>query len=290
VSELPFSGASIDRAGELRSDPERLSALLARGGARAICGDGDGVMVEDGALARVAVTEVGSDTILLGIENGHPLLAQRSESPQLTPLRDAGAVLPPEESGLAAYLVSLLQWHATHRFCPNCGGPTELREGGMSRRCERCGRIHFPRTDPVVIMAVTDGERLLMGRRAGSPQGRYSVLAGFVSPGETAEAAVVREVREESGIEVTAARYWRSQPWPFPSSLMLGFIAETPGGEPRVADGELAEVRWFERDEILAAERGEGDLQLPGEVSIARALVRFWADPGRSGEGPAGTH
>jgi NAD+ diphosphatase len=139
-----------------------------------------------------------------------------------------------------------------------------------------CGATHFPRTDPVVIMLVQNGGRLLLGRRPAWPANRYSVLAGFVSPGETPEEAVVREVREESGIEAHSARYVTSQPWPFPSSLMLGFEAQADGGEPRATDDELEDVSWFTLDQVREAQREAGTLRLPPAVSIARTLIDLW--------------
>src|ERR1035441_9294609 len=154
----------------------------------------------------------------------------------------------------AAYLSALLNWHPRHGFCENCGAATIVAEAGYSRRCPQCGVTHFPRTDPVVIMLVEHAGRLLLGRRAGWPGNRYSVLAGFVSPGESLEEAVVREVREESGIQAYDPRFVTSQPWPFPASLMLGFDARSDGGEPRALDGELEDVQWFTRSEEHTSE------------------------------------
>ena len=157
------------------------------------------------------------------------------------------------------------------------GSATEIAEAGYSRRCPRCGSTHFPRTDPVVIMTVGHDRHLLLGRRAGWPPARCSVLAGFVSPGESAEEAVVREVREESGILARDPVYVASQPWPFPSSLMLGFDAQSDGGEPKARDGELEEVAWFSLEEVRAgANERNPDLLLPPPVSIARFLIERW--------------
>ncbi|HEY5317629.1 MAG TPA: NAD(+) diphosphatase, partial [Solirubrobacteraceae bacterium] len=163
------------------------------------------------------------------------------------------------------------------RFCANCGTPADIAEAGYSRRCPSCGAVHFPRIDPVVIMVVAHGDRLLLGRHANWPPRRYSVLAGYVAPGETLEEAVVREVREESGVEALDPRYVASQPWPFPSSLMLGFEAHAQGGEPTARDGELEDVRWFTLGQARAASREQSaELELPGRVSIARALIEHW--------------
>ena len=192
-------------------------------------------------------------------------------------LREAGAQLAQAEGGLAAYLIALLGWHRRHGFCAACGGTSAIEEGGLARRCRACGELHFPRMDPVVIMLVEHDDRILLGRRAGWPDARYSVLAGFVAPGETLEEAVVREVNEESGIDAYGARYVASQPWPFPASLMLGFEARSDGGEPTLGDGELEQVGWFHRTDVEAAARSDGGpLKLPPPISIARTLIDGW--------------
>jgi NAD+ diphosphatase len=192
-------------------------------------------------------------------------------------LREAGVELPHAEAGLAAYVTALLNWHRRHRFCANCGAATIVVEGGYSRHCPQCATHHFPRTDPVVIMTVEHDGRLLLGRRAGWPAGRLSVLAGFISPGESAEEAVIREVQEESGIVTRDATFVTSQPWPFPASLMLGFHAESDGGIPQATDGELEEVHWLDVEDVRRATQGDnGPFQLPGSVSIARFLIERW--------------
>ncbi|MEA2462050.1 MAG: diphosphatase, partial [Actinomycetota bacterium] len=155
--------------------------------------------------------------------------------------------------------------------------PTEQQGGGHERHCPACDAHHFPRTDPVVIVRATDArDRLLLGREARWPDGRYSLLAGYVEPGEALEEAVRREVLEESGVELGEVSYLASQPWPFPSSLMLGFSAVATGGDPAPRDGELAEVRWFEREEVERAARGEGPVALSPPYSIARRLIDDW--------------
>ena len=190
-----------------------------------------------------------------------------------------------DRQGLLAYAAHLSWFHGSHRFCGRCGTPTHVREAGFVRRCEKGHDVH-PRTDPVVIMLVEDGEeRVLLGRQPGWPAGRYSALAGFVEPGEALEAAVAREVLEEAGVAVSGARYMASQPWPFPGSLMLGFHCDYAGGEAGVHDAELEDVRWFSRDEVLAAaETDEGweasgdpsRLILPPTLAIARHLLEDW--------------
>ena len=248
--------------------------------------------------------------ILLGLEQGQPLFGADLDDPEvaghlaetgvgrLVSLREAGAMLPQAEGGLAAYLVALLNWHRRHRFCSNCGAATRVAEAGLSRRCPSCRATHFPRTDPVVIMLVDDGRgNLLLGRRLGWAEGRFSILAGYVSAGETPEEAVVREVSEESAITVHSPRYVTSQPWPFPSSLMLGYEASAAGGDPIPQPGEMVEVRWFGLDEIREAAAHplsdggsgwtdgvngatDGRLRLPGEISIARMLIDAWVARG----------
>jgi len=214
----------------------------------------------------------GRDGFFLGIaEGGEPLfVVQASDGEPLTGLREAAAVLSQADAGLVAYASALAHWHDTHGYCGVCGEPTQPREAGHTRRCPN-GHVHHPRTDPVVIMLVSDGDRLLLGRRPPWPPGRYSCLAGFVEPGESLEAAVAREILEESAVTVGAVAYRLSQPWPFPLSLMLGFEATYASGEPHVADRELEDVAWFTRDEIVA-----GTPLLPPPFTIARRLIDGW--------------
>ena len=289
----PFTGVTLDRLNTGRKDPELVAELLADPTTRAVVVGRDGVVMTDGAqpgLVRTALTpQAAHEPVLLGLERGRALFALDLDSLEararasltaeagVVSLREAGAVLAHHEAGLAAYAAALLNWHRRHGFCPNCGSATTIAEAGSSRHCPVCGAVHFPRTDPVVIMAVEHQGRLLLGRHAGGPPGRYSVLAGFVSPGESAEEAVVREVAEESGIVARDPRFVTSQPWPFPSSLMLGFDAQSDGGEPEVRDGELEDVRWVAADDVRRAlEGGHPELRLPPSISVARFLVERW--------------
>ena len=291
----PFTGMSLDRATTERKDPAQVLRLLEDPMTRAVLAGSDGVLIADGpspSLVRAQlVSTPPEEAILLGLdqESGQALFAidldafpdaartSVTDGGQVVALRDAGAVLPHAEGGLAAYVMALLNWHRRHRFCANCGAGTVIEEAGYSRRCPVCGATHFPRTDPVVIMTVENDGRLLLGRRSGWPGARYSVLAGFVSPGESAEEAVIREVREESGIIARDPTFVTSQPWPFPSSLMLGFHAESGGGEPAPRDGELDDVRWFSLADVRRAGRDEdAELKLPPPVSIARLLIDGW--------------
>jgi len=198
----------------------------------------------------------------------------------LTGLRDSAAKLPPAEANMLAFASGITTWHARHRFCPNCGAPTTMRAGGHERHCDACGSTHFPRTDPAVIMLVTDGDRCVMGRQAIWPQGFYSALAGFVEPGESLEDAVAREVKEEVGLDITNIRYHSSQPWPFPQSVMLGFHATYAGGDIVPAPGEIEDARWFTRDELKDA-RAMGRRGFPvlaPNISIASVLIHSWID------------
>jgi NAD+ diphosphatase len=312
--EPAFSGMALDRGVTLRTDASWIARQIEAPTTRAVAASRDGVLLDGGPLPALVRRSLalrsdrlnGLEPILLGLEDGAALFAIDLDalSPSasasfageatIVGLRDAGAVLSRSEGGLAAYLVALLNWHRRHRFCANCGAPTVVAEAGYSRRCLRCDAVHFPRTDPVVIMLVTDGGRVLLGRHRGWPRGQYSALAGFVAPGESLEEAVVREVHEESGIEASDPVFVTSQPWPFPSSLMLGFAARSDGGQPAARDGELEDVGWFTLEDVRAAQAEAGTaLRLPPRISIARFLIERWAaDASRARpakRGPAAT-
>jgi NAD+ diphosphatase len=192
-------------------------------------------------------------------------------------LRQFGATLARSEGALLALARAMIFWHARHRFCGVCGAPTRSEEAGHVRRCTAagCATMHFPRTDPAVIMLVTDGDRALLGRNRNFLPGMYSTLAGFVEPGESLEDAVAREVREETAIEVAAVHYHSSQPWPFPANIMLGFYAEAASTAITVDYGELEDARWFERDWLLS-HADDDNFRLPRRDSIARRLIEDW--------------
>ena len=288
----PFTGMTLDRVGSERKDPDWVSAQLARPDTRVVAAGRDGVLMTDAEPAQMLRMEVEKrqlgELVLLGLEEeralfGLDLDAADSDSAaaiaggRMISLREAGVALSHHEAGLAGYLTAMLNWHRRHRFCANCGAASDALEGGYSRQCPRCGATHFPRTDPAVIMTVAYDGRLLLGRRTGWPKGRLSVLAGFVSPGESAEEAVIREVQEESAIVARDPEYVTSQPWPFPASLMLGFHARSDGGDPISADGELAEVGFYELETVRAALDGdESTFKLPPSISIARYLIERW--------------
>lgn len=224
--------------------------------------------------------------VFLGEADGVPYAAVRGERSlsvdgrpvdRWAGLREVGAELGDLDAGLLAEAIAILEWHARNRFSPLTGAPTTIERAGWVQRDPTTGTEIFPRTDPAVIMLVHDGgDRVVLGRQAVWPPGRFSVLAGFVEPGESAEAAVAREVGEEVGLRITDIRYVASQPWPFPQSLMLGFVARAePGQEIRVDPTEIEEARWFTRDELRAP---HGLLAIPPSISIARHLLDGWLD------------
>jgi NAD+ diphosphatase len=191
-------------------------------------------------------------------------------------LRTLGPSIASDEASLAVHAVGIARWHQTHGHCAKCGALTDIAEAGHVRICPSCGTHHFPRTDPAVIMLITDGDdRALLGRQPIWPEGRFSTLAGFVEPGETLDDAVRREVMEEVGITVGAVTYAASQPWPFPSSLMLGFFGEALSTDITVDQNEIAEARWFTREEVTEM-TASSDLLLPPNVSISRWLLQQW--------------
>ena len=279
----------MDRSGERRKDSDWLAEASSSDGARFVpvwgrrClvgGDPPHALLLDRAQADAFVDE--DKLIFLGLFRNQPAFAVAIDADQEQPftelgqfegLRFLGTKLPLDEANLAAHARALVLWHATQLYCGVCGSASAPSAGGNSRRClnEDCGREIFPRTDPAVIVLVTDGDRCLLGRQPGWPEGRYSTIAGFVEPGESLEDAVRREVYEEANVRVRAVHYHSSQPWPFPSSLMLGFIADAATTEIRLNDGELEDARWFSREEL------KSDFpKLPFRISIARRLVDHW--------------
>ena len=285
---IAFTGGLLDRADQLRSNPAALGALLGpRERVLRLEGlepllDTEG-RLEWGSLAEVAP---GAELIFLGLDRegrGHFAAAPERvpASPHASPRSwQAMAMLPPDELASYGMARALASWHARHRHCAQCGGQTRLAKGGWQRDCEGCGAEHFPRTDPVTIMTVEHEGALLLGRQPRFPPRRYSALAGFVEPGESLEEAVAREVFEEAGVEVEAVHYVASQPWPFPSSLMIGCHATARSRELVIDHTELEDARWFSREEIaeaFAAPGGEGtSLIVPPPFAIARHLVERW--------------
>lgn len=285
--------SSLDRAAELREESGVLDRLRSDTETRTIVVRDGRVRVVDSALLRVSPDDVGDATwALLGRdEDGAPLLLAalppETESVDTAPdeiwlgLRDLGGRIDARETELLVEAIAVAGWLRDARFCPTCGGGTELRQAGWSRRCLSCGREHFPRTDPAVIVAVesADGERLLLGANANWGGRMYSCFAGFAEAGESLESTVHREIEEESGVRLAELRYISSQAWPFPRSLMIGFRAVVDDESAARADGEeIIDVRWFTRDEIRTALVGDGPVGLPGPASIARALIVDWLE------------
>jgi len=239
------------------------------------------------ALSRLAAHQ---EQVLLGILGDRPVVAtlaapEAAELFQEDPafaavdLRSIAmrGLVPPEELGLLAMAKSLLDWHRRHRFCANCGAPTQAAQAGFRRDCSACGTQHFPRTDPVVIMLITRGDRCLMGRQPRFAEKMYSCLAGFLEPGETIEDAVRRETFEEAGIRVGAVRYLASQPWPFPSNIMIGCIGEALTEEIAFDGEELEDARWFTKDDVRRMLEGAHEQFLaPTPIAIANHLIREW--------------
>lgn len=284
---------SLDRAADLREEPEVIDRLRHEPGTRAIVVREGRARVTSSALLRVPSSEpVDAAWALLGRDaDGTPLLlaalSPEVEAVDTAPdetwlgLRDLGARLASAETELLIEALALAAWLRDAPFCPACGGATELRQAGWSRHCLVCGRQHFPRTDPAVIVAVesADGERLLLGANANWGGRMYSCFAGFVEAGESLESTVHREIEEESGVRLSALRYLSSQAWPFPRSLMVGFRAVVDDEAAARPDGEeIIDVRWFTRAEIASALEGAGPVGLPGPASIARALIVDWLE------------
>jgi NAD+ diphosphatase len=289
VTRPALSRSAVDRDSATRSDEAALAAAWDR--ARVLVVE-DGRTLLDGT--DLVFVEPGQapegDRLYLGQQDGQPYFAVAGPLPRrlgAVPqgLREVGAALSDRDAGLLTHAVGLVNWHAVHPRCPRCGAPTRSTQGGSVRTCDADGSSHFPRTDPAVIVLITDGaDRAVLGRQAVWPERRYSTLAGFVEPGESAEQAVVREVAEEAGIVVRQVVYRDSQPWPFPASLMLGYRAVCDvDAEPVPRDGELEDARWFTREELRAAggwEGGRGPVLLPPPVSIAYRLIMDWVGEG----------
>jgi NAD+ diphosphatase len=286
--EIALSRRTHERIGGRRTDAAWLEEVWADPGTRvlALAGGRFPVVEEPDGGASVAWRSPGQAPeglrLLLGDQDGTVHVAvvadEETEAAGGTTwetLRGLGGRLREADAGLVVHAVALAEWHRAHRYCPRCGSPLRAAEGGHLLECTGCGRSQFPRTDPAVIMLVTDGERALLGRQAAWPPGRYSTLAGFVEPGESLEDAVRREVMEEVGVRIGEVSYVGNQPWPFPASLMVGFFAHADTAEIDVDGDEIEDARWFTREEIAALAR-EGTVVLPGGFSISRALVEAW--------------
>ena len=292
-----FAGPYLDRRAELRDDPEWIASARAdvdtryviAVGARQLVAVGDGTEIAFLSREAPLVSNARDEQLtLLGwfresrcvlveldAEGEAGITAPFPHGTSLQELRPLALALPGDSASLLAYARALSLWKSRHRFCGVCGAPNRPARAGHVMRCTRdaCGAESFPRLDPAIIVLVTDaaGERALLGRQAAWPEGRYSTIAGFVEPGESLEDAVVREVAEETGVEVGDVQYVASQPWPFPSSLMLGFRAVARTSDIELRDGELEDARWFSRADVAA-----GTPALPPAGAISARLIDTW--------------
>ena len=286
-----FAGTFVERSGERRKDREWLARAAKSPDCRFVPVWTDRCLVGGDPLQAVLLErrQVGAPVddehlIFLGLYRNRPAFAFAlpdvgsppfAELGEFQDLRFLGTVLPPDEANLLAHARALVLWHRTQMFCGICGSSARPESGGNTRVCvnPECGREVFPRVDPAIIVLVSDGDRCLLGRQPGWPEGRYSTIAGFAEPGESLEDAVRREVFEETNVRIDRVRYHSSQPWPFPSSLMLGFFATAATTEIRLNDGELEDAQWFTRKELRS-----GFPKLPFRISIARRLVDDWLE------------
>lgn len=308
AESVTFGGSGLDRAANLRADPDSLARLLKTGSVLPVW-RGKPLFEAGEALAWVApgspVLAHASDPVFLGLDDGEPRFAadisdwspeagaeavqhgffdpssqhhpSLPEAQTFLELRGVMTALSPRDAEIAATAKAVLHWHRSHGFCAGCGAASRPAIGGWQRVCTACGAHHFPRTDPVVIMLITRGNRVLVGRNAAWPEGMYSLLAGFVEPGETLEAAVRREVLEEAGIQVGAVRYLASQPWPFPASLMFGCAGEALTEEIRIDPDELEDALWITREAMVLAMAGRHPRIKPARRgAIAHFLIANW--------------
>jgi NAD+ diphosphatase len=289
-----FAGPYLDRRAEAREDPEWIAAawadthsryLVSRGTAQLVSGDPPRAALLTREVPLVRSAPAASLTLLGWFGGARCVLitlprerdAEAPAGTRFEELRPLSALLPADEAGLLAYARALSVWRARAQHCGVCGAPTKPTRGGHCLNCSNpdCAEEFFPRIDPAIIVLVSDGERALLGRQASWPARRYSTIAGFVEPGESLEDAVAREVEEETGVRITDARYDSSQPWPFPSSLMLGFRARAaPGSAVRVG-GELEDARWFTRAQLTS-----GEALAPPSHSISWRLISGWLEGG----------
>ncbi|MGH1562123.1 NAD(+) diphosphatase [Mumia sp. DW29H23] len=274
-----FADGAYNRHSERRVDDAFMDGLWSDPKTEVLLVGGEHVSADDDGLVWRAPADVPEgDRLYLGTVDGveHAAVMLDRVPPPARALRTFAQDLATAQARLAVHAVGVAQWHRMHPRCARCGAPTDVREGGHVRRCPECGATHFPRTDPAVIMLITDADdRALLARRPDWPEGRFSTLAGFVEPGESLEDAVRRETLEETDVEVGEVSYAASQPWPFPSSLMLGFFGTARTTDITVDGTETAAARWFSREDVRRLTLS-GDLVLPGAVSISRWLIERW--------------
>jgi NAD+ diphosphatase len=289
---MAFTGNPLERASHRRNDEAWLTQYAAAGLFLPFWQNRLFVVKERAAFLRWREEWRACTGIFLGLDGEQPLFAVDLPGDEEPPLgegrfeemRASAFVLPARDTAIAGQAKALLDWHKRHGFCPNCGARTELRDGGYRRLCPACGAEHFPRTDPVVIMlplfkAGDGSEECLVGRNLRFPPGLFSAFAGFVEPGENMEEAVRRELREEVDLKVGAVHYHATQPWPFPSSLMLGCYARALSRDFSVDNHEIETARWLSKDEVRArlANKIEDEMKLPAAIAIAHYLIRDWA-------------
>jgi NAD+ diphosphatase len=287
TATIAFAGATLDRAAHLRAEAD---GLRRRDTSRALLvGENQEVaLTETGALALTpvgALPKPDAPLTFLGIDlAGAAIFAHDARDDgddpahEFVSLRQLMAEFDPADAALAAYAVGMINWHRVNRYCGRSGHATEIEDAGHRRRCPGCGLVQFPRTDPAVTMLVQNEDRCLLSRRNGAPEHRWSALAGFVEPGETPEEAVVREAREETGVEVAGVEYVISQPWPFPSALMIGFwasVGSQSANAPEPQAGELVEARWWDRAELASA-LADDQIGLPPQGTIGNYLISTW--------------
>ena len=296
-----FAGNPLDRGERERRDEEWLSQISQDPTSKLLPVLGPKVLITEGDEPELAWLDwpelerrgAEANALFLGLLegtayfvtdlSGQDAVAEGLEADtthRFEDTRAAGEALGSRDAGILSQARAQVNWHGRHGFCSVCGHETEIRRGGQKRVCLSCKSEHFPRTDPVIIMLVTDGERCLLGQSRGrlAAQNRYSALAGFVDHAETIEEGVAREVMEEAGIKVKNVRYHSSQPWPFPSSLMIGCHAEAATTDINMDPEEMTDVRWFSREEVLLAlEEKTDELRLPTRIAIAHHLIKAWA-------------
>ena len=297
LEQLGYAGGRLDRADHMRMNPDQAAQALASPGARCLVLDGLDPVTQDGHLLMEPVATDASldDHLLLGLDDEQrPVfvrLAQEVGSNFFPSPRSRAIVteIPADEVALYGAARSLVHWHGRHPFCSVCGSRTSPEKAGWARRCGACNSEHFPRVDPVVIMLAEHEGRVLVGRQHSWPEGFYSALAGFVEPGETIEEAVMREIKEEAGVTVHSVRYVMSQPWPFPSSLMIACIGQADDDALKLDETEIQHAFWCDAAGVRAALAGEADAPFtaPPLMAVAHHLLKHWADAQVAPPGPS---
>lgn len=296
-----FAGNPLDRASDRRGDADWLAAQLASSDSLGLALWNGKPFIEKTKEGGVQIAYLPSkmvgelaggpepllfmglwkDTAVFAVDldgTSDPALGPLQGLGEFADLRQIALRLPATDAAILATAKQMFEWRRRHQYCAACGQPSQPRDGGWKRQCPSCEVEHFPRTDPVVIMLAVHGDRCMVGRQEIWPKGMFSALAGFLEPGESIEEACARELKEEAGLKTVSVRYHSTQPWPYPSSLMIGLIAEVEDEDARPDQTELSEVRWFSRDEARALIRGEvPDTFCPQPMAIAHQLIKAWA-------------